>query len=39
MRSNEIKCHGHGGMGSCWIKLKGLCLGALFHLQETQLLM
>jgi len=39
MRSKEIECHGHSGIGSYWIKLKGLCLGALFRLQETQLLM
>jgi len=38
MRSKEIECHGHSGIGSCWINLKGLCLGALFRLQETQLL-
>jgi len=39
MRSKEIECHRCGGIGSCWIKPKGLCCGALFRLQEMQLLM
>ena len=36
MKSMEIECHGRAGMGSCFSKPYGLCLGALAHPQEVQ---
>ena len=36
MKSMEIECHGQAGMGSCFSRPYGLCLGALAHPQEVQ---
>ena len=39
MKSMEIECHGRVGMGVCFSRPYGLCLGALARPQEVQELM